>query len=104
MGEPGKEVLAFVPRIDWGAEVGQRIRRLIWLLTEELASPHSFANDIACRSFEDLVLYSLLSLPHNYTDRVNRRVTSPAPRTVHRAEEYIRSRADQPITLHEIAE
>lgn len=105
-GEPAKQDLAFVPGINWDSGPGQRIRRLIWLLTEELASPYPFAaNAVACRSFEDLLLYSLLqSLPHTYTDRLARATSSPVPRTVRRAEAYIRSRAGQPIALHEVAD
>ena len=106
LGEPGKEEVAFDPFVDWESVPGQGIRRLIWLLTEELASPHSFApSDIACRSFTDLLVYTLLrSQPNNYSARLARVAGSPAPRIVHRAEEYIRSRAGQPIALHELAE
>jgi AraC-like DNA-binding protein len=106
LGEAGKEEVAFDPFIHWGSAPGQGIRRLIWLLTEELASPHSFApSDIACRSFTDLLVYTLLrSQPNNYSARLARVAGSPAPRIVHRAEEYIRSRAGQPIALHEVAE
>ena len=55
LGEPGMDDVAFAPLIDWESGPGQGIRRLIWLLTQELASPRSFAtSDIACRSFTDL--------------------------------------------------
>jgi AraC-like DNA-binding protein len=106
LGESGKEDVAFEPLIDWDCGPGQGIRRLIWLLTEELASPHSFApNDIACRSFTDLLLYTLLrSQPNNYSTRLARPASCPVPGIIHRAEEFIRSRAGQPIALHEVAD
>ncbi|MBV9747593.1 MAG: helix-turn-helix transcriptional regulator [Acetobacteraceae bacterium] len=106
LGEPGKGDLEFAPFLDWGSEPGRVIKRLLWLLTEELASPHSFAlSGIARQSFTDLLLYSLLqTLPHTYTDRIARAAGSPAPRAVHRAEAFIRSCAGQPVALHEVAE
>lgn len=106
LGDPSKDALEFRPCFDWRSEQGRAVRRLVWLLTEELASPHSFAlNDIARRSFTDLLLYSLLqSLPHNHTERLTRAVGSLAPRTVRKAEAFIHSRAGQPIALHEVAD
>jgi AraC-like DNA-binding protein len=106
LGEPGREDIAFDPFIDWEAGPGQAIRRLIWLLTEELASPHSFVpSDIACRSFTDLLLYTLLrSQPNNYSLRLARPAGPPVPRIIHRAEEFIRSRVAEPIALHEVAD
>lgn len=106
LGEPGREDLTFVPTLDWESAPGQGIMRLVWLLTQELASPHTFApSALASRSFEDLLLYSLLqSLPHNHTNRLARATGSPVPGTVRRAEEFIRSRAGQPVALHEVAD
>jgi AraC-like DNA-binding protein len=106
LGEPEKEEVAFDPFIDWQSAPGQGIGRLTRLLSEELASPHSFASsDIACQSFTDLLVYTLLrSQPNTYSARLARVAGSPAPGIVHRAEDYIRSRARQPIALHEVAE
>jgi AraC-like DNA-binding protein len=106
LGEPGREDIEFDPFVDWDSGPGQAIRRLIRLLTEELASPHSFVpSDIACRSFTDLLLYTLLrSQPNNYSARLARPAGSPVPGIIHRAEEFIRSRVAEPIALHEVAE
>lgn len=105
LGEPGKEDVTFDPLIDWESGPGLSIRRLIWHLTEELAAPHSFApSDIACRSFTDLLLYTLLRCqPNNYALRLTRPAGFPVPGIIHRAEEFIRSRVGQPIALHEVA-
>jgi AraC-like DNA-binding protein len=106
LGEPGREDIAFDPFIDWESGPGQGIRRLIWLLTEELASPHSFVpSDIACRSFTDLLLYTLLRCqPNNYSVRLARPAGAPVPRIIHRAEEFMRSRVAEPIALHDVAD
>ena len=107
LGEPGKDELEFAPAFEWSSGPGQAIKRLVWLLTEELANPHSFAlNSIARQSFTDLLLYSLLeALPHSYTDRLARaRTASPVPRTVRRAENFIHAHAGQPVALHEVAQ
>jgi AraC-like DNA-binding protein len=105
LGEPGKQDVAFDPLIDWESGPGEGIGRLIRLLTEELASPYSFAaSDIACRSFTDLLIYALLgSQPNNYSARLARPASSPVPGIIHRAEEFIRARAGEPIALHEVA-
>lgn len=107
LGEPVKRELEFAPTFAWESGPGQAIKRLLWLLTEELAAPHSFAlSGPARQSFTDLLLYSLLqALPHNHSDRLARAAASaPVPRTVRRAEAFIRSRAGQPLALHEVAE
>ena len=107
LGEPGKGDLEFAPAFEWDSGPGQAIKRLLWLLTEELADPHSFAlNSIARQSYTDLLLYSLLqTLPHTYTDRVARAgAGSPVPRTVRRAEDFMYARAGQPVALHEVAQ
>ncbi|SEC70298.1 AraC-binding-like domain-containing protein [Rhizobiales bacterium GAS188] len=106
LGDPGHEALDFDPIINWSTGGGPRVRRLIGLLMEELTSPHSlFPNDLATRSLTDLLVYTLLqSLPHNYTARLARAAASPVPRSIHRAEEFIRANAEQPLSLHEIAD
>ena len=107
LGEPGRGDLEFAPSLDWESGAGQAIQRLLRLLVAELAAPCSFAlSGPARQAFTDLLLYSLLqTLPHNYTDRLARAAAgTPIPRTVRRAEEFVRARAGQPVALHEVAE
>ncbi|WP_428393994.1 helix-turn-helix transcriptional regulator [Lichenicoccus sp.] len=107
LGEPPGSALEFAPDLDWESGPGRAIRSLVSLLTEELADPHSFAlNSIARQSFTDLLLYALLqALPHSYTTRLARGAAgSPVPRTVRRAEDFIRARAGQPVAMHEVAQ
>ena len=104
--QPIGDQLDFCPRIDWESGPGQRISRLAWLLTEELASDQPLiANGVARQSLTDLWLYALLQgLAHNYTDRLASAASAPAPRTVRRAEAFIRANAERPVTLQEVAE
>jgi AraC-like DNA-binding protein len=105
LGEPARDDLAFDPLINWETGSGQGIRRLFWLLAEELASPHTFASsDIASRSFTDLLIYSLLrSHTHNYSRRLARASGLPVPRRIRRAEEFIRANVGEPVSLHDVA-
>jgi AraC-like DNA-binding protein len=105
LGEPLHEPIAFVPTIDWLSDRGQRIRRLIRVLCEEIAAPPPFlGNDSARRSFEDLFIYSLLvSLKHNYSGRLAQPTRVPAPRTVRRAEAFMRAHVGQSVAIAEIA-
>lgn len=100
------EDIVFDPIIDLSAASGRSIKRLVRLLTKELGNAHPFAgSDIACKSFTDLLLYSMLQvLPHNHSERLARAASSPVPGTVRRAEDHIRSHAARPIALHEVAE
>jgi AraC-like DNA-binding protein len=106
LGEPGRDDIEFDPFIDWDSGPGQSIKRLIGLLTSELESPHSFASsNIACRSFTDLLLYTLLqSQPNNYSLRLAQPAGIAVPGIIRRAEEFIRSRVGQPVALHEVAD
>ena len=98
--------VVFEPIVDLEISSGETIKRLVRLLTQELASGHPFAgSDIACRSFTDLLLYAMLEgLPHSHSAQVAGAVGSPIPGTLRRAEEYIRAHAAQPIALYEVAE
>lgn len=106
LGEPARDDPEFIPAFDWGSRGGQIVGRLLELLMGELAASGSAVlNGIARQSFIDLLLYSLLqSVPNTHTERLTRATRSPAPRSVYRAEDFIRSRAEQPIALHEVAE
>ncbi len=102
---PIHDAITFAPTIDWWSDAGQHVSRLIRLLCEELATPPAFlGNDLVIRSFDDLFIYSILQrLQHNYSDRLVQQTRSPAPRTVHRAEAFMREHAGQSVAVHEIA-
>ena len=74
---------------------------MIWLLTIDFASPHSFStSDIACRSFTELLLYTLLRSPEQLLDPAGRTGEFP------RAPEYSPRGGIYPVsrrTAHRIA-
>jgi AraC-like DNA-binding protein len=98
--------IVFDPLIDLTAPPGRRVERLVRLLVDEFDNGRPFGgSEIACRSYTDLLLLTMLcALPHNYSDRVMRTQATAAPGTVRRAEHYIHEHAHQPIALHEVAE
>ena len=105
LGGPAREEIVFNPIVNLNSAPGQSVLRLVRLLTEALGNAHSFAgSDLACRSFTDLLLYSMLqALPNNYSERLARPAAAAVPGTVRRAEEYIRFHAAQPISLGDVA-
>lgn len=106
LGEPVAGDIGFEPVFDWGAPAASGLRRMIRLLTEELASPAPsiLASEAASRSFTDLLLYTLLcSVTHSHSARLERPEPSPVPGTLRRAEAYIRAHVEEPIALHEVA-
>ncbi len=105
LGAPVHDAITFIPTIDWWSDTGQHVSRLIRLLCEELATPPPFlGNHVVSRSFDDLFIYSILQhLPHNYSERLAQQTRAPAPRTVHRAEAFMREHAAQSVAVHEIA-
>lgn len=106
MGGPIERDLAFEPVFDWSAGAAQSLRRLLRLMTEELASPLPFAgNAIASQSFSDLVVYTLLhAIPHSHSQRLLQPTSPAIPGVVKRAEAFIRANVEAPLALHDVAE
>lgn len=98
--------IAFQPVFDTTRGAGATIRRMIGSLFAELEHPDTLlTNEIVIRGCEDnLVLSLLLGLPHNHTAALQQQKAAAAPRTVKRAEEFMRANAALPLTIAEIAE
>ncbi len=103
---PVTKELCFERTFPWQSVLAQDLRRLLRLLAEELGSPAPFAlNEVAARSFTDLLLYTLLrAVPHDHADRLELTSTPAAPVTIRRAEAYIRAHVREPIALHEVGQ
>jgi AraC-like DNA-binding protein len=103
---PITKELSFDPVFSWESVPAQGLRRLLRLLMEELGSSVPFGlNDLAARSFTDLLLYTLLrAVPHNHAERLSQGCTPAAPAIIRRAEAYIRANVQEPIALHEVAQ
>lgn len=57
-----------------------------------------------CRQLErTLISLVMMELPHNYSAALDAERTGPAPGYVRNVEQYIRSNADQPLTLRDLA-
>ena len=105
LGGPMHEDVTFDPVFDLDTRGGRKIRSLVNLLMGELGPDRSFSgNSLTCRSFTDLLIYAMLDgLPNSYSRRLDPRYASPIPGIIRRAEEYIRSHSEQPITLTDLA-
>lgn len=105
LGAPGREDIVFTPIVNLNTAQGEKILRLVRVLTETLGDPLPFGgSDLAFRSFTDLLLYSMLqNWPSNYSERLAQPVGCAVPAMVRRAEEYIRAHAAHPIALDEVA-
>jgi AraC-like DNA-binding protein len=100
------EAIAFMPMFDQTRGAGATIRRLSDFLFAELEhSDTLLTNEIAIRSFEEnLALCLLLGLPHNHSERLQRRRAAAAPGNVRRAEAFMQANACMPLSIAEIAE
>jgi AraC-like DNA-binding protein len=101
-----KKPICFNPLIDPTRTQG----RLFWLglqnALEQLSlDGHAAAHPLFRQQIEQSLLYALiLGQPSNYLDALHAPIASAAPRSVKRAEDYVRSHVDEPITLLDMAQ
>ena len=105
LGEPPREMLAFLPGANWVSGRGGLVWRMVRHLVEELHDPDGLVSEpVARETFTDLFLQAVLSrLPHNYTAQLERSTDTAIPRYVRRAEAFMRAATDQPITMADVA-
>lgn len=105
LGEPPREMLAFLPGANWTGGPGRVVWRMVQHLMEELRDPDGLAGEpVARETFTDLFLQTALSrLHHNYSARLERSTDTAIPRHVRRAEAFMRASADQPVTMPDVA-
>ena len=104
LGEPPDGSLDFAPALDLASGHGRSLARYLLLAAIDLDQPDSvLLNPLTMSLFEQLIMTGLLlSHPHNYSDRLNGRTWSIAPRDVKRAIDYMQSRLDAPVTLADL--
>jgi len=97
--------LDFNAAIDASSASGAGLRRLTEWLYDELAHPDSpLQNSIAAASAQELFFRTIvLATTHNQSARLRGQVRAAAPATVRRAEEFMRSKAELPLTINDIA-
>lgn len=105
MDEPLHEALAFHGQIDWRSASSAVVRRAIGYFVSELNDQQGLASvPAALESFTDgLVQLMLSALPHNYSDRLTRRVAAPVPAHLRRALAFMHASADKPVTMADVA-
>jgi AraC-like DNA-binding protein len=85
---------------------GASWRRLVdYLIGEIDAGGALLGSRLAATQVEQLLMTALLTLqPHNYMEALGRGVSPAAPYYVRRAEEFMATNADKPITMTALAE
>jgi AraC-like DNA-binding protein len=95
----------FDTTVDCRNGAGASLRRLTEFVLSELSRPDPlFANSISAAPVEELLMQSILmGLSHNRSALFRRQNSAAAPGNIRRAEEFIRSNADEMITIERIA-
>ncbi|MCP5082410.1 MAG: AraC family transcriptional regulator [Alphaproteobacteria bacterium] len=105
IGDRAKEPLDFSPLVDVnngsGAPVVSLISHMLTLLN---SAPGCLDNElIKTNIMEHLMSVLIESLPHNYRETAQAGSADVLPKSVRRAEDYMRAHCDQPITLTKLA-
>ena len=91
---------------DPGAGNAPGLRRFLRFLCGEFEQRAAgiVSSPTVCRQLErTLISLVMMELPHNYSAALDAERTGPAPAYIHSVEQYIRTNADQPVTLHDLA-
>ncbi len=98
------EPLRFSPVIDLSKE-GAAINGLLGtLLAQSVGASDSLRHPLVERSIREIIISTVLAtLPHNYDQELTTKVDCAVPRSVKRAEEYMRAHAAQPISVEILA-
>jgi AraC-like DNA-binding protein len=105
LGEPiGREPI-FEPEINLCSEPGRRLRRVVHFVVDELESMPVPEHCLRWRhELEQLAITTLLlTVRHDWSDRLDGEVSRAAPTDVKRTIDYLQANIDRPITLAELA-
>ncbi len=104
LGHDLREPLRFHVVMPPESPLGHSLRSTIGFLHEQLGAPASvFSSPLMVANLEHVLATSLLvSQPSNYFEELNAPAPAIAPAFVRRAEEYIETRADEPITVADV--
>jgi AraC-like DNA-binding protein len=103
---PDVQRLDFHAGIDVTSAAGAGLRRLTEWLYAELGHPDSpLSNEVVAASAQELFLRTIvLAATHSRSTQLRGQARAATPATVRRAEELMRSKAESPLTLEEIAQ
>ncbi|MCY6382432.1 AraC family transcriptional regulator [Hoeflea prorocentri] len=98
------EPLRFSPVVDLSRE-GKAVNSLFdYLLVQAVTAPDALRYPAVESSLRELIISTVLgTLPNNYEQRSSSKVDCTVPRSVKRAEEYMRAHADEPISVELLA-
>lgn len=98
--------IEFAPELPVESGPGAGYRRLVDFVTSELERDDSLlASPLGIARIEQTLMTALLTAQRsNYSDALEAQASPAAPRHVVRAEEYIRTHADRPITVGALAD
>lgn len=103
---PAFEDISFYPVFDWNTQSAAMLKTLIGVLVFETQAPMPtvLGNELANRSFADLLIYTLLrTASHSYSGQIEPQKAQATPKTLRRAEAFISANVEQPIALHDVA-
>ncbi|MCP5082409.1 MAG: AraC family transcriptional regulator [Alphaproteobacteria bacterium] len=97
--------LSFTPLVNANSGPGRAVVSLInYLMSQFNNLPDPFSHPISNANFKSYLNTVLLSsLPHNYSHLLNSNRPNAVPRSVKRAEEYMRELCAGPITIEQLA-
>lgn len=98
--------IEFQPDLSSDSFAFSSYRRTLDFITGEIDRDNAlFHSRLGVTQLEQMLMTLMLTtLPHNYSSRLSAPVSRAAPRHVVRAEEFINAHAQDPITIHEIAQ
>lgn len=75
-----------------------------YLLAHAVTAPDALKNPVVESTFRELIVSTMFgALAHNYGQEVSTKVDCACPRSVKRAEDYMRAHAEEPISLQVLA-
>lgn len=96
--------LRFSPLLELESLTGRTILSLIEHLRLYALNSHGVINPLVSATMQEYVVSTVLGmLPHNYRERLSKAADCAVPRSVIRAEEFMRAAAHKPITLDAVA-
>lgn len=102
---PDDKPLEFSPLIDLDQPAGAAVQGLARYMIQGLvANPATYENQLVEANLRDMVSGVLLAnLDHNAANGRAIPCATPMPRTIRRAEDFMRANADMPITVEDLA-
>lgn len=104
-GHAPKGRIRFERKVDLSSGPGATARRTLMHVVAELETTDVLLQNRLLRvAIDDLLLGTLLSLPHSHSDKLFKDPGDAAPIVVQRAEEFLDSHASEPIKIRDVVE